>query len=145
MIPNSDQKTSAALWTAVVALLALGAAGFAVAMQVTTAIERDWQRYTHLLGIVQAVAFSGAGWLWGREVHRTEAVSANRRAAANEDKAVAATSEAASVRGKLQTLVGAIVEKGAMVDDDIGGAGTPMLKRDLKYLSELARKTAAAV
>jgi hypothetical protein len=42
--------------------------------------EAEWGRYVYLFGGVEAIAFAAAGVLLGREVHRAQAESAEKRA-----------------------------------------------------------------
>ena len=81
---------------AIGALLALGA--FIVYLLFETeASEITWQRRVYLLSAVEAIAFAGAGWLFGREVHRQQAEAAENRA--EKAEAAAAGASAAHERG----------------------------------------------
>jgi hypothetical protein len=42
--------------------------------------QTAWDRLVYLLTGVEAVAFAGAGWLFGKEVHRAEAKAEQQRA-----------------------------------------------------------------
>jgi uncharacterized protein HemX len=55
--------------------------------QVDTTPEAAWNRLVFLLTGVEAVAFAGAGYLFGREVNRQRADNAEQRAQSNEGKA----------------------------------------------------------
>ncbi len=59
-----------------------------------TAAEVEWGRVTFLLNGVEAVAFAGAGYLFGREVHREQAKKAEDRADQAENKAKTAQGQA---------------------------------------------------
>lgn len=58
------------------------------------AAELTWSRRVYVFGAVEAVAFAGVGWLFGREVHRERAEVAEDRAASAEQKADSRTEEA---------------------------------------------------
>ena len=136
--PAPDPKASAALWTAIISLISLGVLGVLLALMVPTADEVPWQRYTYLLGIVQSIAFGGAGWLWGREVHRADARQANRRADASDDTARRAIEHAATKTGQLKTLTQAITKLADKSEDELGGGQRTAHQRELRYLADLA-------
>jgi len=103
---SEDRKSRIAIWVAVVSLvvfaLLIGALFF---FFVTTTDEKIWTRYTFLLSSVEAIAFAGAGYLWGKEVHREQAEDANKRAkdagqVAEEAKKQAGNAEERAVRAE---------------------------------------------
>ncbi|HTS98975.1 MAG TPA: hypothetical protein VMI33_20405 [Streptosporangiaceae bacterium] len=49
--------------------------------------ETVWSRLVYLLTGVEAVAFAGAGWLFGKEVHRSEAQHAQEQVATEQQRA----------------------------------------------------------
>jgi hypothetical protein len=62
--------------------------------------ETAWARWTFLLAGIEAVAFAGAGWLFGREVHRAQVESAQAQAdQAQEQAAVEGQRAAAAEAG----------------------------------------------
>ena len=140
--PVNDLKTRAALYTAIAALLALGLAGAVVAAAVHAGVDSDrWTKYVYLLGIPQAIGFAGAGWLWGKEVHREQAASAETRATKAVADATAATGEAAKQEQKVANLVSVIQGHADAEPDDVGGAvGVRGSKSTLKLLAGIAER-----
>jgi hypothetical protein len=49
--------------------------------------EQRWLRSTYLLAGIEAIVFASVGWLFGKEVHRAQAESAEQRADESEEKA----------------------------------------------------------
>lgn len=49
--------------------------------------ELGWARRTYLFAAVEAIAFAAVGWLFGREVHRERAESAEERAEKEKQRA----------------------------------------------------------
>jgi hypothetical protein len=114
-------KDQIALLVAVLALVAMGV--FVVYLAHPSQIDgKDlaWARLQYLFGAIEAIAFAGAGWLWGKEVHRQEAASAaNAHEQAN--KAAAAKGEAT---GKLNALAEAVIANADAINKaqgDVGG------------------------
>ena len=71
-------------WTAVlVAVIAIVGFGLTVWYLLTTAhssTESTWQRLTYVFTGVQTVVFTAVGWVFGREVNRRQAETAQQRA-----------------------------------------------------------------
>lgn len=83
--------------------------------------ETTWARRLMLFNGLEAVAFAGVGWLFGREVNRGAAVSA---AEAN-TRAAAAEGERGRVTGKAESLAAAVraaSDNGGMESAPGGGA-----------------------
>jgi hypothetical protein len=98
----------------VVAIVIL--AGFALLLyhmyQVApTREETLWNRSLVLFGSVEAIAFTAAGYLFGKEVHREQAQQAERRADEKTAEAGAARAAAAEARAKGESLKKAIEAK----------------------------------
>jgi hypothetical protein len=70
-----------------------------------------WDRYLYLYSGLEAIAFAGVGWLFGREVHRAQAETAQQRADEQTKRADAATEEAVKERERGQAFAGAVVVK----------------------------------
>lgn len=58
--------------------------------------ETNWARRTYLFSAVEAITFAGVGWLFGKEVHRERAETAEKKAGAEEAKAEKAATVAAA-------------------------------------------------
>jgi hypothetical protein len=95
-------------WSALtVAVAAVAVFGVATVYMFRHTDSQNWERLVYLFGAVEALAFSAAGFLWGREVHREAATSAkdeakkaNDRADKLTEKAAAGQALAAIIRGK---------------------------------------------
>jgi hypothetical protein len=119
----NNTKSGAPTFIAVVFLI-----GFAVYVvylaRMTDLEDKIWTRHTYLLGGIEAVAFAGAGFLFGREVHRGQAENAEKRAdeaqkEANKGKALAAAVKArASSRSFAGTGSGTPARHGPEAPDD---------------------------
>lgn len=70
----------------------------------TSANEIEWGRAVYIYGGVEAVAFAAAGFLFGREVNRQRAESAESRAEKNELRATAGQTLADVIRAKAAQL-----------------------------------------
>lgn len=64
-----------------------------------------------MAGGLEAIAFSAAGYLFGKEVHREQAENAERRATETQRRLEMTTTEAASAKEKGRTLREAIKAK----------------------------------
>lgn len=114
-------KDKIALLVAVAALLAMGAGVIYMASPTrVTGEELPWARLQYLFGAVEAIAFAGAGWLWGKEVHRQQAASATDAHIAARDSAEAK----GKAEGTLKTLADAVLANAGAINraqGDIGG------------------------
>src|SRR5262249_7915474 len=63
-----------------------------------------WERRMALYGTVEALAFTAAGYLFGKEVHREQAAKAEKRADDKTSDAERAKTEAASAEAKGRSL-----------------------------------------
>ena len=70
-----------------------------------------WDRRKMLYGSVEALAFTAAGYVFGKEVHREQAQRAEKRADAKTAEAEKANTEAADARAKGHSLKHAIRAK----------------------------------
>ena len=92
-------KDKAATGTAIVALIAFGISVFVLYSKVGVT-DPVWSRLTYLLTAIEAVAFGGVGFLWGREVHRGGALMATKALTALRNQIRADAEEAqANLRG----------------------------------------------
>lgn len=100
-------RDSLAAAVAVCALLAFLALVLLMFLQRGSS-ETTWSRLVYLLTGLEAVAFAGAGWIFGKEVHKAEAQRAEQevqterqRASESEDKAREASevAHAEQIRG----------------------------------------------
>lgn len=90
---GSEMRTGAKDYVALVAAIALLLAfvGFQVWLFRHLDLEQQrWDRAVFLLTGLEAVAFAGAGYLFGRDVHRVRAEKAEARADTSEEEAEAA-------------------------------------------------------
>lgn len=97
-----------------VAMIALGGFAWIVfdLFGKLNAEELQWTRAMSLLSGVEAIAFAGAGYLFGSEVHRKQAESAEKKAEKAEEKAQ--ESEQAATNGKI--LAESVKAKSAELD-----------------------------
>ena len=151
VIEACGDRHRAALLLAVVALVALGVgAAYLASPGQMAASELQWARLQYLFGAVQAVAFAGAGWLWGREVHREQARNAEARLDKAQQGETAAVRAAGEAQGHLTTLAEAVVANVTaigQVHDEVGGSAEPLAsaklvgaRGSLSALLALARK-----
>ena len=73
--------------------------------------DQTWVRAVYIYGSVESLAFAAAGFFFGREIHREQAVKAEQRADANQKEAHAARSVADTEKAKGKALVAAIKSK----------------------------------
>ena len=109
-----------------------------------------WGRYLYVFGVVQAVAFTAVGWVFGREVNRTAVDQASTDAAKSKATAEAATSaatasavEAATNKAKGEALRDAVVASADAAPapptiDGIGGAAAAVGDSQLASLRAMA-------
>ena len=100
MAPDISENSNAPKWRdSLAAAVAVGAFLAFLALVLLMFLQRDasetaWSRLVYLLTGVEAVAFAGAGWVFGKEVHRAEAQSAEKQVEAEQQRASQAENEA---------------------------------------------------
>jgi hypothetical protein len=142
----------------VVTVLALAAFFVMILMllQRTSTDDVTWTRSVYLLSGIEAVAFAGVGWLFGKEVQRERADKAEKRADASNTAAMQAHQQAATERSHFdaaQAQVQAKLEAREQAPEVFRAAGASppgyidaatLGERDLKeialFLDGLARK-----
>jgi len=89
---------------AMAVVLAIAFVAFAVflVLNADTTNATEWQRWVYVFGTAEAVAFTAVGWLFGREVSRKRADTAEARA-----DTAAQQKDTAEQQG--QTLAGMVV------------------------------------
>ena len=85
-VPATPSRDPVAVAVACVALTAFGALIIYLLPRVGMK-DPDWTRAVYLLTAVEAIAFAAAGFIFGREVNRARAESAEMRAELREDEA----------------------------------------------------------
>jgi hypothetical protein len=109
--------------------------------------ETAWARWTFLLAGVEAIAFAGAGFLFGREVNREAVKTAQNQAREANQDAQQHAGRAGHAVGAGRTLRNAIEAKartaaGAAPQADVLGDETaPDVPADMRELADLARTT----
>src|SRR4051794_34020303 len=83
-----------------VAVLALVATALLIVFLLGKVGDENWERYVYLLSGVEAIAFAATGWLFGKEVHREQAQTAEAGRKDAERTKDLALSEAADQRRK---------------------------------------------
>jgi hypothetical protein len=135
----------------IVALIVLG--GFAGLLYYLFTISSGadeilWSRSMFLYGGVEALAFAAAGFLFGKEVHRQQAESAEARAREKTNEAEAAAKEAAMANAKGRSLAKAVAAKVAEAPrraEAYGPLGHPeaaqsLARSDLEEIERFARE-----
>ncbi len=125
--------------------------GFAVfvaylAIRVTSSSEQSWTRLVYLFGAVEALVFTAFGWLFGREVHRQAAKSAEARADSAENRAEVASVQAAdqkargeALRAGIEARANRVTVPGGIEERDISGPASVTASRDIDELVAFAR------
>jgi hypothetical protein len=94
---------NAPLFVAVVALVGFASIIAYLLSRTLAATELEWTRAVYLLNGVEAIAFAAAGFLFGKEVHRQQAESAQQLAKeAQEEAADARVTAAQSERSSIE-------------------------------------------
>lgn len=73
--------------------------------------DKSWARATNIFSSVEALAFGAGGFLFGKEIHRAQAVKAEARADSNAQDAKDANAKAATVQAKAESLAKVIQAK----------------------------------
>ena len=81
--------------------------------------QQEWERLVYVFGAIEAIAFAAVGWVFGTEVNRKRAESAEKRADEEQEKKDAEV-------GKGRTLAGMVV--GGAEGGGGGGGGRPRLE-----------------
>ena len=114
--------------------------------------DKTWARELQLLGGFEAIAFTAAGYLFGREVNRKRADNAEERAGDAEKRAEEAKAEAATQTAKGKALAAAVETKAAnrTPTPGVGGGGaleqlgpgtaTNIADPSLQELADLSRR-----
>lgn len=109
----ANGKDRASLWIGAAVLV-----GFAVLVvymfSLLASSETTWNRALYIFAGVEAIAFAAAGYLFGREVNRQRAESAERRASQAEQTAAKAALRAVEAETKGQSLR-AVIQARAIV------------------------------
>ena len=134
-----------AVGVAVVAIVALGLLIWALWGKADDPNnETAWARWTFLLAGVEAIAFAGAGFLFGREVNRAAVETSQEQANQANESARQGAERAGAAEAAGRTLRNAIEAKSRSVgtrDDLLGGAEATPAASELQELSDLARAT----
>ena len=109
---SSQSKPDPKNWLAPAAA-ALVLVGFIVAIVVMFILARtsndlEWQRLIYVYSGIEAVVFAAVGWLFGREVNRTQVEGAEQRASESEKAAQSATERAADLDARGQAAKAAV-------------------------------------
>jgi hypothetical protein len=94
--PYSAFKERLAGWVTVAVVAAFLAVVAYLLLWKTGGNETGWMRRVYLLNGIEAIAFAAVGWLFGREVHRAAAETAEKRAGQAEKRADTASEKAAA-------------------------------------------------
>jgi hypothetical protein len=111
-----------------------------------TGNETAWARYTFLLAGVEAIAFAGVGWLFGREVSRATVETAKEQTREAQSTAEEKTRQAASAQATAHTLLNSVEAKlapaGPVEQMAEQGVEAPAIARaQLEEIAETARKS----
>ena len=124
-----------------VAAAAVAALGLAVVWMYRHLDSANWERAVYVFGAIQALAFAGAGYLWGREVNRGAAETATKqantatdKAEANSAAATAGRALAALIRGKDEVTRGP--SDGGLAASLVGGSREPGVITDLRFAAD---------
>jgi hypothetical protein len=100
--PGADFKTWAAILVAVIAIAGFALTVWYLLASAHSSTDSSWQRLTYVFSGVQTVVFTAVGWLFGREVNRRQADTAQQRAdtASEAEKAALAKAADMEARGK---------------------------------------------
>jgi hypothetical protein len=141
-------RNRVAVGVAVLALIALALMIFTLWGRADDANnETAWARWTFLLAGVEAIAFAGAGFLFGREVNRAAVETAQDQVREANQDARQQAGRAADAVGAGRTLRNAIEAKartaaGAAPEADVLGDETaPHVPTEMRELADLARAT----
>jgi hypothetical protein len=104
----ANSKANVAMIVTVVVLGAAAILGAVMIMNIG-ASEQVWSRYAYLLTGVEAILFAAVGWLFGKEVHREEAQTAEAKRSEAESEARHATADAATEAEKGRGLAHAVI------------------------------------
>lgn len=93
--PVTDVRTWAAIVIALVVIVGFGLMVWYLVNSANSSTDIGWQRLTFVFSGVQAIVFTAVGWLFGREVSKKQAETAQAHAdSANEAEKAALTSAA---------------------------------------------------
>jgi hypothetical protein len=136
--------------TCILASLALlGFAWFIIYLlgRTSTKDEIEWTRSVYLLTGVESIVFAAAGFLFGREVHRSRAENAEKRAGKAEIQATESQKRATAAETKGKSLTAAIAAKkkgvesrGAEIEAFGPESATALTQADLKELEDFAQQ-----
>jgi hypothetical protein len=107
----SDWQRHLAGYAAVVVLIGFALVMVWLFMEAVDASDPEWTRYVYLLSGIEAVVFAAVGWLFGREVNRQRAESAEERADTADQQRTSALATAAREEQKGRSLAHAIHTK----------------------------------
>ena len=102
--------------------------------------ELRWDRLTYLFNGVEAIVFAAVGWLFGREVHRAQAASAEQRAGQERQRADQAQGQASQLS---QDVIGERERGRALVQAVLTADQQPIRERRLQAMGPGATAAAA--
>src|SRR3984957_6425155 len=134
--------------TLVAALAVLFAFAFVLWHMINISASADdklWTRSTYVFGSVEAIAFAAAGFLFGREVHRAQAVKAEQRAASAEKSATEASTTAADALAKGRSIAELARAKANRLDErrktlTTENTADRVAEADLREIADLANR-----
>jgi hypothetical protein len=132
-----------AVVAAVLLLLSFAALVIFLVGKAGSATEGTWSRFVYLFGAAEALVFTAVGWLFGREVHRQAAQSAEARADQATTRAESATSVAADQEARGRALKAAVEARARLLPVEERGIGSGSADEptadDVRQLAEFAR------
>jgi hypothetical protein len=87
-------------------------------LNANTGNATEWERWVYVFGAAEAIAFAGLGWVFGREINRERAVSA-------EASAEEAQQQAKDELAKGSTLAGLVIAGKRAMEDGAEGPPAP--------------------
>ncbi len=105
---------------AVIVVAAFITFGVFLVINADTGDSTEWERWVYVFGAAEAIAFAAVGWMFGKEVNRQRAESA-------EATAEQAQEEALKEHGKGAKLAGMVLAEGGAGQEaqEVAGGGTP--------------------
>jgi hypothetical protein len=153
---SAADTMSSGRWTALFVVSVVILVAFGILMLYMLAIANDkgtdekiWGRQTFIFGAAEAIAFTAIGWMFGREVNRQRAETAEAQAKTEtnnarnaEADAAAKSAESAAAKTKADALAKAVVASadnaGSAVAGEVEGAGLRTSNSQLESLRALA-------
>jgi hypothetical protein len=108
---------------AIVVTLVFVAFGYYLVDNADTTNQTEWERWVYVFGAAEAIAFAAVGWVFGKEVNRERAESAENRAKTAEEEKAEEKMKGAALAGMVVGGAGGQEGRQRLESQGVGASG----------------------